>query len=262
MDSSVTPAPCATSRQNIYSKVKSYPPPAKKFQGLKSVDEEELITETIKIQREFNVLFTRVRRFLMEKGVTVRDFVFFLRNVPGYPMKVLPESENCEFKTLIEVFESVRQNCSWFNHLFLLQIIDAYCGNGEKLIQSYEKFCAHLRMYCKARIKKFPLKIWFGVVRKGCALMVLKVDRKWESIQIEQLEEVILNLAHILKVRRRTLHLYSIENGCVQLTLTIPSYISEELFPLTTEEEMNLMEMGVTDLQCGNYHFSQQVTRS
>jgi len=92
--------------------------------------------------------------------------------------------------------------------------------------------------------------------------MLLKVDREWESIQIEQLEEVILNLAHILKVRRRTLHLYSIEHGCVQLTLTIPIYISEAHFPLTAEEEMNLLEMGVTDLQCGSYHFSQQVTRS
>ena len=223
------------------------------------------MAETIKIQREFNVLFTRVRRFLMEKRVTVRDFVFFLRNVPGYPMKVLPESEistPCQSLDLIEVFKTVHKNCSWFNHLLLSQIIDAYCGNDEKLRQSYERFCAHLRMYCKARIKKFPFKIWFGVIRKGCALMVLKVDREWESIQIEQLEEVILNLACILKVRRHTLHLYSIENGCVQLTLTIPSYISEELFPLTTEEEMNLMEMGVTDLQCGSYHFSQQVTHS
>ena len=255
----MTPAPCATSRQNVYSEVKSYPPLAEQFQGLKAVDEEDLMTETIEIQSEFNVLFTRVRRSLMEKGVTVRDFMLFLRNVPGYPMKSLPESESLD---LTEVFKVVRENCSWFNHLFLLEIINAYCGNDEELRKSYEKFCAHLRTYCKARIKKFPLKIWFGVVRKGCALMVLKVDRKWESIQIEQLEEVILNLAHILKVRRRTLHLYSIENGCVQLTLTIPSYISEELFPLTTEEEMNLMEMGVTDLQCGSYHFSQQVTRS
>ena len=67
-DSSVTPAPCATSRQNVCSKVKSYPPPAERFQGLKAVD-KDLITEMMKIQIEFGVLSTKVRRILAE-GVT------------------------------------------------------------------------------------------------------------------------------------------------------------------------------------------------
>ena len=30
--------------------------------------------------------------------------------------------------------------------------------------------------------------------------------------------------------------------------------------PLTAEQEAAMMEIGVTDLQCGSYHFSQQVT--
>jgi len=86
--------------------------------------------------------------------------------------------------------------------------------------------------------------------------MVLKVDREWKDIQLEQLEEVLLSLAHILKVKRYALHLYSIENGCVQLTLTVPDYNPDVIFPLDTTD---MVEIGVVDLQCGNYTFTQQV---
>ena len=68
-DSSVTPEPCATSRQNVSIMVKSYPPLAEHCQGLKAVDEEGLITETIKIQSEFIVLVTKECRIVVE-GVT------------------------------------------------------------------------------------------------------------------------------------------------------------------------------------------------
>ena len=89
--------------------------------------------------------------------------------------------------------------------------------------------------------------------------MFLKVDKEWEYIQIKMLDEVILNLACILNVPRRDLYLHSIENGCVQLTLNVPSYIPDAVFPINYQQEEAMMENGVIELQCGSYHFSQQV---
>ena len=59
--------------------------------------------------------------------------------------------------------------------------------------------------------------------------MVVKIDRKWEEIQIEQLE-VVFDIACIQKVSRHTLHLCSVENGCVQMTLLVPSDTEWESF--------------------------------
>ena len=59
--------------------------------------------------------------------------------------------------------------------------------------------------------------------------MVVKIDRKWEEIQIEQLE-MVFDIACILKVSGHTLHLCSVENGCVQLTLLVPSDTEWESF--------------------------------
>ena len=79
--------------------------------------------------------------------------------------------------------------------------------------------------------------------------MILKVDRNWDDIRIEQIEEVVFNLACILKVPRHTLHLCSIENGCVQLTFLVPNCILDLVFHPTTEQETAARELGVIDLQ-------------
>lgn len=246
-------------RENVYSKVKADPPLAEQFQALE-VSEDELIIGTHDIRSEFNVLFTIVRRSLMSQGVTVKDFILFLKNVPGYAQKSLLDTELsnlCKSSDLIEVFETIGECCSWFNYSFLGEIIDAYCRNEREIKKAYQEFCTHLRSYCRLRVKSFPFKNGFGVKRKkGCAQMILKIDREWEYIRIEQLEEIIFNLARILKVSRHTLHLCSVENGCVQLMLIVPSYFPSEVFPLTDEQKAAMMEMGVTDLQC---HFSQKV---
>ena len=250
------------SRENVYGKVKADPPLAEQFQGLE-VDEDQLMVATHDIRSKFNVLFTIVRRSLVSQGVTVRDFVLFLKNVPGYAKKSLLDTELsdlCKSSDLIEVFETIGECCSWFNHSFLGEIIDAYCRNDKEIKEAHQGFCAQLLSYCRHRVKSFPFKNGFGDKRKkGCAQMVLKVDKEWEYIRIEQLEEVIFNLACILKVSRPTLHLCSVENGCVRLMLIVPSYFPSEVFPLTAEQKAAMMEIGVTDIQCGSYHFPQQV---
>ena len=247
--------------KGIYSKVKTDSPPVTPFQNLE-FNEDKLITETHDIQGEFLTLFTKVRHFLESKGVTVRDFVEFLMGVPAYSKRSLFEeqiSELNESPDLYGVFKTVKDYCSWFNHFLLGLIIDIYCKDNKELLQAYKKYRAHLRRYCKVRVMKFAHKNGFGYGGKKDKIMILKVDRKWEEIRIEQLEEVVFNVAQILNVTRCALHLCSVENGCVQLTLLVPSYIPGEVFPLTTEREKAMKKMGVSKLQCENYCFRCQV---
>ena len=244
------------------NRVRSDPPLTEQFQGLEL--EDELMIETLTIRNKFNVLFTKVRRFLMEKGVSVKDFMLFLKNMAGYPRKSLPDTKISTLfnsSDLIDVFATISDYCSWFNHSFLGEIIDAYSRSDEEIRKAHQDFCSNLRTYCEHRVKRIPFKDGFDVkTKEGFVPMILKVDREWEHIQVKQLEEVILSLADILGVPRHALHLKTIEDGCVQLTLTIPSHIPDVVFPLTAEQEAGVVEMGVTDLQCGSYHFAHQVS--
>lgn len=244
---------------SIYGTVNAKPPlPVKVL----DIDEDELINETRDIQGEFNVLFTKVHSFLTSSKVTVDAFVLFLEKVPGYGGKSLFDEEISDLRkatTLSSAFRIVRNRCSWFNHSFLGDMIEAYCEDNRRIEKAHKDYCLHLQRYCKHRVKMCPLKNGYGYGGKKDKKLVMKVDRKWEEIQLRELEEVTFNLAHILKVPRHSLHLCSVKNGCVQLTLLVPSYIPDTVFPITTEQETAMMKMGVTDLQCGSYHLSCQV---
>jgi len=90
--------------------------------------------------------------------------------------------------------------------------------------------------------------------------MVIKVDRKWDNIRIEQVEEVVFNVARMLNVERCVLTQSSVQQGCAQLTLLVPSYLPDTVLPLIAQQEASVVEIRVTDLQCRSYHFSRQVT--
>ena len=44
------------------------------------------------------------------------------------------------------------------------------------------------------------------------------------------------------------------------MMLTILNYTPDAVVPLNTEQEAPMVEIGVTDLEGGSYHFSQEVT--
>ena len=253
----------------MYSKVKADPPLAEQLQSLHEVDrdklkaEENLIRETHDIRGEFVVLFANILQFLMSRGVTVKNFVFFLKNVPGYGRKSFLDNKMIlklsEAPDLIDVFDTVSDHCSWFNHSLLGLIIDVYCKDNREIKKACKDYCTHLQKYCKHRVKKCPLINGFGRGGEEDKELIVKVDKKWEKIRIEELEEVLFNIAGILKVSRHTLHLCSVENGCVQLTFLVPNHIPAAVFPLTTEQEVAMMKKGVLDLKCGSYHFTCQV---
>ena len=77
----------------------------------------------------------------------------------------------------------------------------------------HEEYHAHIQKYCKYQIKKCPLKNWFEHGKKKEKALITKVDSECEENWIEHLEEVVINIAHILEVSRHMLHLASVENG-------------------------------------------------
>ena len=228
--------------------------------GLNDEQLLDLRSETYDIRAKFNVLFTQVRRLLDQKAVTVEDLVLFLEKVPAFATKcrslfdaVLPTLHRT--KNLCDVFRTIADYCSWFNHSLIGDIIAAYCPEDENIKKTHEEFCTQLRKYCKHRACKCFLKNGFGFGRKrDLAHVTLKIDSEWSIITIEQLEEVKYNLGKVLKVQPRSLYLLSAEYGCVQLTFLVPVFVAEAIFPLSLEQESALMEGDVLELHCGDYH--------
>ena len=67
-------------------------------------------------------------------------------------------------------------------------------------------------------------------------------------------------LCQILQVTEYIPHLLSVEEGCLQLTFQIPSFVQHLIFPLSEDQEKSLKVEGVLMLMCGDYMFSTEVT--
>lgn len=82
----------------------------------------------------------------------------------------------------------------------------------------------------------------------------------WTPINWYSLENVVnlrITLGDILKVEPETFYLYRIDNGCVELMFQVPSFIEEDIFPLSVEQKRSLASIGVSKLTCGSYRYLQ-----
>ena len=75
---------------------------------------------------------------------------------------------------------------------------------------------------------------------------------------------------HIPTLLSETLHVSSkgvmllcqVDEGCIQLTFQLPSFVQQNIFPLFKEQEKSLAAMGVMKLTCGKYQFLVRLSES
>ena len=162
--------------------------------------------ETVHIKQDFGVLFIKVLQQLEKKNVHIKDFVFFLKD------QALVFSSGTEMTDLTDVFDNVVHYCSWYNHHLLENIITAFSLDGE----AYKRYCKDFREYCRHQICRLNLrrKNAFGSGDEHREPVMIKIDKHWSTVRLEELEDVPRICAEILEVTRPTLHL-----ACAQLKM-------------------------------------------
>ena len=130
-------------------------------------------------------------------------------------------------------------DCSTFStlKLVLLCIICVLCCYLLYKIQNYEK---HFHQYSKCRIYEFPLV--FG------------------PFSVEELENFQYRLSKLFGVSPQSvLRLCRVEEGCLQLIFQVPSFVQQEIFPLSSEQVRALAAEGVIRLTFGDFQFAAKV---
>ena len=84
----------------------------------------------------------------------------------------------------------------------------------------------------------------------------MKLDSHYDDCTVAEIELFRHKLSEILFVSSESaLRLCRIEKGCIQLLFQMPTFVQEEVFPLSTEQKRTLAAMGVMRLTCGEYQF-------
>ena len=180
-----------------------------------------------------------------------RDPVPLLRN----QLNEINRAEDVE-----EVFCILDDYYSFFNYGIIEKLISWFGTPEDK--ERLEAYTENFKRFCKRRTFECPPDIFGHTVDvdKGKTNFVVKVEESWDPSEGCSLENVLRlsnSLADILEVDPMMLHLCRIDKGCVELLFQVPSFVEEDIFPLSVEQERSLTSVGVTRLTCGRYRFPQ-----
>ena len=82
------------------------------------------------------------------------------------------------------------------------------------------------------------------------------ISSHYHNFTVAQIEWFRHKLSEILHLSfQGILRLSRIEKGCFQLMFQVPSFVQQEIFPLSIEQERALTVLLVIRLTCGKYQF-------
>lgn len=144
---------------------------------------------------------------------------------------------------------------SWYNYSLLEKIIHQFGDqDDQRRLQQYKREFAQ---FSKLRIHEFSHNhVTFGVGGgKGRVEMLLKVDKNWEEIHINQLSAIQQSVSSILGARYHALYLASVSRGCILLKFMVPASTMNVIFPLSSMQKKLLEDAKVMMLKCGRYKY-------
>ena len=118
-----------------------------------------------------------------------------------------------------------------------------------------QKYKDKFNQYAKRRIFECPPE--FGPVSDADhADIFVKLDAQYDDYTVAEIEVFRHKLSEILRVSSESaLRLCRVEKGCIQLTFQMPTFLKQEIFPLSREQERALAAVSVIRLTCGEYQF-------
>ena len=148
-----------------------------------------------------------------------------------------------------KIFLILKDYFSFYNYHVIEHIIKELGTETNKV--ALQRYKEHFNQYAKRRI--FECLPEFGPVSDADhADVFVKVDLHYENYTVAEIEILRHKLSEILRVSSQgILCLCRVEKGCFQFTFQVPSFVQQKIFPLSSEQERALGDMGVIKLTCG-----------
>ena len=225
-----------------------------------------LCVESEDIIQKFGHLHSRVYESLCKQKVPVDKLVTHLLSLGAFD-PVYKGSQKPALQTFFQQLQNagniekvlfiIRDYISFFNYRVIEHIVNELGTDQDKVeLQNYEK---EFDEYSKRRVYECP-PVYGSKINADHADIVVKVDSVYEEFTVKELQKFQYRLSRILHISPQSvLRLCRVEEGCLQLIFQVPSFVQQEIFPLSSEQESALAAEGVIRLTCGDYQFAVEV---
>ena len=272
------PFGCGCGKCTFYSYIESGCPnpvpsassfPCLDFSRLTHEQQQELRgrlrVESEDIMIKFQHLFSTVYESLCARSIPVDKLVTHLLSWGAFD-PVIKGSEKPVFQTFLKELQTagsiekvlwvIRDYFSFFNYHVIEHIVSKLGTDQDKA--EFRSYKEEFDRYSKRRVYEC-LPVFGPVSEADHVELRLKIDSVYEQFTLEAVENFRYRLKEILRVSQGILRLCRVEKGCFQVMFQVPSFVQQEIFPLSSEQERALVAEGVIKLTCGDYEFIAKV---
>ena len=226
-----------------------------RFEDLTEDDRKDLFAQmhglTKDIYIKFKTLLSRVYESLTER-VKHKHVVVTLTGDDA--MIFDDDDELDEAKDMFEVFKAIRPHLSYFNYDVLELLVKVHGTPEDK--KCFDEYLESFASYCRAMPCAEEI-CGSDDSRPKRVKIMFKLNFDRQRLKADYVKDnIISNIATILKIKPSSLYLRSIKEGCVFLEFLLPSFLFNRIFPLTNDQLMSLYyEVKVTAIQCDQPSF-------
>ena len=228
---------------------------------------EGLKQQSIDIERKFARLAASTFRSLVTRNISKDCLVACLMGFSCLAMttdgsdQLVFRKQRRKFEdrsaTVATVWSVIGNYFSFFDYDILEQIVDCLGTDQDK--QNIAKYKDEFAAYAKQRLIIDPVSSEDNSSDEENASVLVILDSFYDVCEIGELKRLQINLSRILNLKEGVLKLCKVKKSCIQLVFEIPDFITSDVFPLSSDQESALRELGVTQLDCGDYHFRAKV---
>ena len=218
----------------------------------------EITMQFHQIKKKYASLTSSIRASLKQQGIMPAQLAEKLMDLEGFlPLREgakhrLLEDRVSEFTkatSIEEIFHILKEYCSFYNHEIIEYIVKEMGTSEDKA--NLEKYKKDFSEYCKHSVFECPFSS--GSEKSSHHVdLVMKVDSDAmiKPYTVKAIELFQTQVAKVLQVTKYTLHLWSVEEGCVLMTFRIPQFLKMVAFPLNADQRKCLIALGVAKLDC------------
>ena len=221
----------------------------------------EITMQFYQISKKYASLTSSIRASLKRQGITPAQLAEKLMDLEGFvPLRNhegakhryrLLENRKSEFSkanSIEEIFSILGDYCSFYNHEIINYIVEELGTKDDKA--RLEKYREDFTEYCRRSVFECPFSSR-SEKSPHFVDLVMKVDSDMiGQYTMKAVELFHTQVAKVLQVTKYTLHLWKVEEGCLQVTFCIPQFLKTVVLPLNAEQRRDLTRLGVVKLEC------------
>ena len=225
---------------------------------------QKLFAESEDISYKFQDLFSSTTDSLRLREVPVKELGRHLECL-GHLKPTFEDSGEPVFRknlrelkkmdSVDDAMSVINNYCSFFNYRMLEHIINKLGAKQDKV--NLARYKEDFARYGERHVFECPAVVG-QMSEEGQANMFLKLDESFDNCSLNHLYAFVDKLENLLKMTDTALRLCRIEPGCLELIFQLPLSVQRSTFPLSSNQEVALAGLGVTQLSCGDYQFTRQ----